>query len=103
MTRRFRTPREPRWVGRARKLVDEGEPLSKQSVLRLLKRFTETYDRHVKALLYAAEQVTTDEGDRKATEQSIGLSATEIIEMVYDEMITQARLALRTPAENSEV
>lgn len=95
MKRRFRQPAQPQWVGRARRLLEEAEPLSKQSTLRLLSRFVQAYDRHLETLAFIAGHVTTDEGDRRATEQAIGLPVSEVVEMAHDDMITRARLALR--------
>jgi len=42
-------------------------------------------------------QVTTEEGDRDATEEDIGLPVAEVIEMAHDSMIEQARAVLADP------
>ena len=41
-----------------------------------------------------ANHATTDEGSREKTEDDFGLDASEIIEMVHDDMIIRARSAL---------
>lgn len=46
------------------------------------------------ALEFVAGHVTTEEGDRDATEEDIGLDASEVIQMAHDNMIWRARRAL---------
>lgn len=93
--KRWRRPNPPKWLSRAKALVAESEPLSKQSVLRLLKRAVAEYEYHADALERIAEHLTSDEGDPKATEQHFGLGVREVIEMAHDDMIITARIALK--------
>lgn len=46
------------------------------------------------ALEFVAGHLTTEEGDRDATEEDMGLDASEVIEMAHDNIIWRARRAL---------
>jgi hypothetical protein len=93
--RRWTRPKASAWVRRAKSLLEESEPLSKQSKLRLLKSAVREYDLFFEVLSRIAERSTTDEGDKEATEKHFGLDLPEIIQMAHDDMIVSARLALR--------
>jgi hypothetical protein len=51
-------------------------------------------ERACSALVGIANNVTTDEGDKDATEDDFGIDASEVIEMAHDNMITRARSTL---------
>lgn len=91
----WKRPKRPDWIERAVRLIDEAEPLAKQSTLRLLKRALGEYALHYETLALIAEHLTTDEGDAKATEHAFGLDANEVVAMAHDEMIIKARIALK--------
>ncbi|MEN6535467.1 MAG: hypothetical protein ABFD89_17520 [Bryobacteraceae bacterium] len=101
--KRFKPPKRPQWYARAKALVEESEPWSKQSVLRLLKSVLQSYDAQFASLVTIANHLTTDEGDAKATEEAFGLSAREVVEMAHDDMVNAAREALRPRRENQDV
>jgi hypothetical protein len=51
-------------------------------------------EKQSEALVFIAEHLTTDEGDRKASGEAFGLEPHEVIEMAHDDMISRARAAL---------
>ena len=52
-------------------------------------------ERMRRVLAFVANQVTTEEGDRAATEEEFGLSVGEVVDMAHDNMIEAARTVLK--------
>jgi hypothetical protein len=95
MSKKWKQPPTPKWVVRARAMIEASKPFKVGSTIHLLEMATNDYLYAEMTLAGIAGRLTTEEGNRDATESQFDLGYDEIIEMAHDDMIFCARNELK--------